>query len=189
MSEEYKRFTVSLPSDLYENFEEFREKLNISRSDGVRKAMKAYMVEDQKLQGEGDVIGCITMILEHKHSKKSHDHFHEKEDQGQPEEHDHDHDHSLEHEHDHDHDLPHVHDFQSTPFYADKQQADLILKNDIQHHFTEVIHSTMHIHLEFEKCLEIIAVSGPLERIKKLKDALQALNSVDSLGFFVVDKK
>jgi metal-responsive CopG/Arc/MetJ family transcriptional regulator len=184
MSDEYKRFTVSLPSELYENFEEFRKGLEISRSDGVRKAMKAYMVEEQEVKGTGEVVGCITMVLTHKHSQRSHGHFHEKE--GSEE---HDHDHSLEHEHDHDHDSPHEHDFKSKPFYADKQQADLILSNDIQHHYAEVIHSTMHIHLEFEKCLEIIAVSGPLQRIKKLKEALQALNSVISLGFFVVDKK
>ncbi|MBD3256095.1 MAG: hypothetical protein GF383_13445, partial [Candidatus Lokiarchaeota archaeon] len=67
--------------------------------------------------------------------------------------------------------------------------TDLILNNDIQHHFVDIIISTSHIHLEFEKCMEIIAVSGPFERVKKLKEDLQKLRSVLSIGFFVVDRQ
>jgi len=47
----------------------------------------------------------------------------------------------------------------------------------------------MHIHLEFEKCLEIIAVSGPYNLVKKLKEALQRLKSVISIDFFIIDKE
>ena len=46
----------------------------------------------------------------------------------------------------------------------------------------------MHVHLEFEKCLEIIAVSGPYERVKLLKEKLQRLKSVISIDFFIIDK-
>ena len=47
----------------------------------------------------------------------------------------------------------------------------------------------MHVHLEFEKYLEIIAVSGPYTHVKKLKEDLQKLKSTISIGFFIIDKK
>ena len=37
--------------------------------------------------------------------------------------------------------------------------------------------------------MEIIAVSGSYDRIKKLRDDLQRLKSVLSIGFFVVDRE
>ena len=46
----------------------------------------------------------------------------------------------------------------------------------------------MHAHLEFEKRLEIIAVSGPYYRVNILRDRLQRLKSVLSVGFFIIDK-
>jgi metal-responsive CopG/Arc/MetJ family transcriptional regulator len=46
----------------------------------------------------------------------------------------------------------------------------------------------MYAHLEFEKRLEIIAVSGPYNRVKILRDRLQRLKSVLSVGFFIIDK-
>ena len=42
--EEYKRFTVSLPKDLYDKFEAFRNNIGISRSDSIRKAMYSLMI-------------------------------------------------------------------------------------------------------------------------------------------------
>ncbi len=170
--EEYKRFTVSLPKDLYDKFERFREKLGISRSDGIRKAMQSLMISEENiLETSGNVVGCITIIMVHEHFQPS------------SEEH-----HHLErdiHEHEQDHD----HQYSSQPVYASVHQTDEILKNDIQHHFNDIIISTMHIHLEFEKCLEIIAVSGPYDRVIKLKEDLQRLRSVLSLGFFIIDKE
>ena len=66
---------------------------------------------------------------------------------------------------------------------------DEILKNDIQHHFHDIILSVMHLHLEFEKCLELIAVSGPYDRVRKLKEDLQRLKNILSIGFFIVEKE
>ncbi len=172
--EEYKRFTISLPKKLYEIFEEFRNKLGISRSDAIRKAMYNFMVSDEFVSiGSGDVVGCITIIMAHQHLNSKHEHP-TIEDQDQL--------------HDHSHEPNHNHDFESKSFYANIQQADELLKNDIQHHFYDIIISTMHVHLEYEKCLEIIAVSGQYERVKKLKDALQKLKSIISTGFFIIDK-
>ncbi|MFW9819297.1 MAG: CopG family ribbon-helix-helix protein [Candidatus Thorarchaeota archaeon] len=165
--EEYKRFTISLPQNLYEKFEEFRNKLGMSRSDAIRKAMYLFMVQDENMSVVSEnVVGCIALIMTHEHIE-------------------------LDHQHDHEeiHDFEHNHDYSSRSIYANVQQTDEILKNDIQHHFHDIIISTMHVHLEYEKCLEIIAVSGSYKRVKKLKEDLQKLKSVLSIGFFIIDKE
>jgi metal-responsive CopG/Arc/MetJ family transcriptional regulator len=95
----------------------------------------------------------------------------------------HEHSHGINHDDGH-----HDHEYNPGPVYASVQQTDEIRKNDIQHHFYDVITSTLHVHLEFEKCLEIIAVSGPFDRVKKLKDDLQKLKSIISIDFFIIDK-
>ncbi|MHA2121196.1 MAG: CopG family ribbon-helix-helix protein [Promethearchaeota archaeon] len=166
--EEYKRFTISLPEKLYEQFEKFRNKLGISRSDAIRKAMHSLMISDENiLISSGNVVGCITLIITHEHPDlKQHEHSQE-----------------LSHSADHDH------DHGSTSMYANVQQTDEILKNDIHHHFFDLIISTMHVHLEYGKCLEIIAVSGPYDRVKMLKERLQRLKSIISTGFFIIDKE
>jgi len=187
--EEYKRFTVSLPEDLYKEFEIFREKLDISRSDGIRKAMKAYMISEENISDATiDVAGSITLIMVHEHFKQiddeidDHDHEHAHEDHDHPHAHPHPH---AQKEHNH----KHEHDYVSKPIYANVQQTDMLKSTDIQHHYGDVIKSTMHIHLEFEKCMEIIAVTGPYSRVLKLKENLQRLKSVLSIGLFVVDKE
>ena len=168
--EEYKRFTVSLPEKLYEQFEIFRNKLGISRSDAIRKAMHALMISEENISlSTGDVVGCITTIMTHEHPDIK------------QEEHTHDFPHSAEQDHDH--------DYGSGSMYANVHQTDELLKTDIQHHFFDIIISTMHVHLEYEKCLEIIVVSGPYTRVKKLKDDLRKLKSIISIGFFIIDKK
>ncbi|MDX1798914.1 MAG: CopG family ribbon-helix-helix protein [Candidatus Lokiarchaeia archaeon] len=165
--EEYKRFTISLPQNLYSKFEEFRNKLGISRSDAIRKAMYLFMVQEENISVVSEnVVGCIALIMTHEHIELDTQHSHEKI-----------------------HDAEHNHDYSSRSIYANVQQTDEILKNDIQHHFHDIIISTMHVHLEYEKCLEIIAVSGSFERVKKLKDDLQKLKSILSIGFFIIDKE
>ncbi len=165
--EEYKRFTVSLPQDLYNKFEEFRDKLGISRSDAIRKAMHLFMIQEENISVVSEnVVGCITIMMAHEHVTLNHEHSHEHLD-----------------------DIHHDHDYSSRSIYANVQQTDEILKTDIQHHFHEIIISTMHVHLEYKKCLEIIAVSGPYKDVKKLKDSLQRLKSVFSIGFFIIDKE
>lgn len=177
--EEYKRFTVSLPSQLYEELEAFRKKLGISRSDFIRKAIHSFMIsEENVITGIGNVVGCISIIMSHKHFELKH-----KDSELKGIKINHNHSHEIDHEQD-----LHDHDYVSRPIYANIQQTDEILKTDIQHHFHGIIISTLHVHLEFEKCLEIIAVSGPVERVKKLKEDLQRLRSVISTGFFIIDK-
>ncbi|MFX0058006.1 MAG: CopG family ribbon-helix-helix protein [Candidatus Heimdallarchaeota archaeon] len=176
--EEYKRFTVSLPKELYEQFEAFRNKLGISRSDCIRKAMQSFMVSEENLSLTSEnVVGCISIIMKHEHFDSKHQHEIKEAEIVNQNTHDIDHDHTH-----------HDHEYDSQPIYANIQQTDEILKNDIQHHFHDIILSTLHIHLEFEKCLEIIAVSGLYQRVKKLKDDLQKLRSIISVGFFIIDK-
>lgn len=46
---------------------------------------------------------------------------------------------------------------------------------DIQHNFNHLILSTQHIHLNHHNCLEIIAVKGKAEEIKKLYNLLSGI--------------
>lgn len=49
---------------------------------------------------------------------------------------------------------------------------------EVQHELRSIISSTMHIHLEENKCLEIIAVSGPVSEVKKLTQNLMTKRGV-----------
>lgn len=49
---------------------------------------------------------------------------------------------------------------------------------EIQHEFSSIISSTMHIHLDEDKCLEIIAVNGTVNEVKKLTQNLMTKNGV-----------
>ncbi len=163
--EEYKRFTISLQKDLYSKFEIFRNRIGLSRSDAIRKAMSLFMTQDENISISSEtVVGCITFLMTHQHFELTETHSHE-----------------------HTQGFKHDHDFSSRSTYANVQQTDEILKNEIQHHFHNIIISVMHVHLEYKKCLEIIAVAGDFEEVKKLRDNLQKLKSISSLGFFVLD--
>jgi CopG family nickel-responsive transcriptional regulator len=57
---------------------------------------------------------------------------------------------------------------------------------DVQHHFSELICSTMHIHLSERECLEAIAVKGDGTGIRKLSNELAAKKGVKLLRTMVV---
>jgi len=58
-------------------------------------------------------------------------------------------------------------------YYLDKPGLlDEITKT--QHQFKNVISSTLHVHLEENKCLEIIAVEGSVQEVKNLTQILMA---------------
>lgn len=182
--EAYKRFTVSIPPELFESLEEFRKKN--SRSEIIRKAIFDYLNKD--IDRKGEVVGCIAMLMSHGHFDVSGS----SKNNGEAPDHDHPHDHEHGH-HEHAHeseDTHHHHDYEYTnkPIYANVEQRDLLLSNDIQHHFADIIISNMHIHFEFDKCLEIIAVEGPYEQVEHLRDSLNNLKSVLSLELFIMNK-
>jgi len=56
----------------------------------------------------------------------------------------------------------------------------------IQHHYTHIICSTMHIHLSERDCLEAIAVKGDATEIRKLSDELAAKRGVKILKTMLV---
>ncbi len=52
---------------------------------------------------------------------------------------------------------------------------------DIQHHYANLICSTMHIHISERDCLEAIAVKGGASEVRKLSDELAAKRGVKIL--------
>jgi len=48
----------------------------------------------------------------------------------------------------------------------------------VQHQFKDVISSTLHVHLEENKCLEIIAVEGGAQEVRSLTQVLMAKRGV-----------
>jgi len=47
-----------------------------------------------------------------------------------------------------------------------------------QHEFSNIVSSTIHLHLEKKKCLEMIAVKGNAEEVKSLTQVLMASKGV-----------
>jgi len=56
----------------------------------------------------------------------------------------------------------------------------------VQHHYANLICSTMHIHLSERDCLEAIAVKGNVAEIRKLSDELAAKKGVKILKTMLV---
>lgn len=50
--------------------------------------------------------------------------------------------------------------------------------NDLQHQYHSEIISCMHVHLDAHNCLEVLAVKGKPERIKKIADMLISTKGV-----------
>ncbi|MEM0204354.1 MAG: nickel-responsive transcriptional regulator NikR [Nitrososphaerota archaeon] len=59
---------------------------------------------------------------------------------------------------------------------------------DIQHEHGSIITSTMHVHLDKENCLEIIAVKGSSRSIKELAERMMKEKGVKQLKLAVVTK-
>jgi CopG family nickel-responsive transcriptional regulator len=58
---------------------------------------------------------------------------------------------------------------------------------DIQHHYHDVIISTLHVHFDEKNCLEVILVRGKVEKIKKLYDELSSLKWVRHTNISITD--
>jgi CopG family nickel-responsive transcriptional regulator len=57
---------------------------------------------------------------------------------------------------------------------------------DVQHHHTNIICSTMHIHLSERDCLEAIAVKGGAAEVRRLSDELAAKKGVKIIKTMLV---
>ena len=61
----------------------------------------------------------------------------------------------------------------------DHHKRELVNKlMDIQHDFQQVIVSAQHIHLDHDNCLEIIAVKGRADDVKKLSNKMKAVKGI-----------
>ncbi|MDD3248727.1 MAG: nickel-responsive transcriptional regulator NikR [Methanosarcina sp.] len=49
---------------------------------------------------------------------------------------------------------------------------------DIQHHYSHLIKSSMHIHLDHEDCFEVVVLNGDGKEIAELSEAMMALKGV-----------
>ncbi|AKJ40210.1 nickel responsive transcriptional regulator NikR3 [Methanosarcina barkeri CM1] len=49
---------------------------------------------------------------------------------------------------------------------------------DIQHNYSHLIKSSVHIHLDHDNCFEVIVLDGEGEEIKELAEAIMALKGV-----------
>jgi CopG family transcriptional regulator, nickel-responsive regulator len=49
---------------------------------------------------------------------------------------------------------------------------------DLQHHYSHLIKSSVHIHLDHDNCFEVIVLDGEGEEIKELTEAILALKGV-----------
>ncbi len=57
---------------------------------------------------------------------------------------------------------------------------------DLQHHFREVINSTLHLHIDDNNCLEIIAVRGDIPRVRNLIEKLSVCKGIRQIKHTVV---
>ncbi len=49
---------------------------------------------------------------------------------------------------------------------------------DLQHHFHDLVISTMHLHLDEDNCLEVLVVKGKVDKIKSIADKLKSTRGV-----------
>ena len=61
----------------------------------------------------------------------------------------------------------------------DHHRKDLLGRlTDLQHDYQQAVLSTQHVHLDHDHCLEIIAVKGRPEDIRKLAETLRTIKGV-----------
>ncbi len=59
----------------------------------------------------------------------------------------------------------------------------------VQHHFIDIISSTMHIHLDERNCLEIVAVKGKSNSIRELAQKLANIRGIKQIKIAIVHAK
>lgn len=50
---------------------------------------------------------------------------------------------------------------------------------DIQHHYSHLIKSSVHVHLNHEECFEVVVLNGDGKEIAELSEAMMALKGVN----------
>jgi metal-responsive CopG/Arc/MetJ family transcriptional regulator len=192
--EEFQRFTISLPNDLFQSFEDFRNKNNLSRSDAIRKAMWEYtqkQTEAIRTLSDEHLTAVIIIYMTHAYPGDKHDH-----DQLSADEH------SLmhqskqkhsEHHQNHENHEPHDHHAKNdkgsgsdhneieeilTSTYFTYPDTDLIKINHLEHLFHDIVLTQLHVHADHEKCIVIIPVKGSGIRINEFYRNVVQLKSI-----------
>ncbi|MDF0590070.1 nickel-responsive transcriptional regulator NikR [Candidatus Methanocrinis natronophilus] len=65
-----------------------------------------------------------------------------------------------------------------TMVYSHNQRGLSDALTNIQHEFSDMIQSTLHVHLDHENCLEIITIRGEGQDVKTAADKMMALKGV-----------
>jgi len=185
---DYVRFSVSVPEELNAQFEEVRTRLEMSRSDAIRKGMRLFLNHYANSSGLSTlkmVLGTIS-YLECAHS---HGESHVYAETKPP---------LLPHVH-HDHRsldpskgalegaipkvLPHTHELDADSYYFPVDQLEFIKVNNLQHQFLDVIISTTHIHAGPSKCMIVIHVQGMYSRVIELVNSLSSFKTIENIEF------
>lgn len=124
-----KRFSVSVPSELFYEFEKLIKSINQDRSKAIQQAMRIYISEFTWKEDVSDGGGAIVVVYDHE---------------------------GIE---------------------------ELV---DLQHEFKDVINSSLHLHLDENNCLEILAIRGKIEKIKELIDKIKICNKVKQIRYAIV---
>jgi len=65
-----------------------------------------------------------------------------------------------------------------TMVYNHHTRGLLDILTDLQHHFHNLVVSTMHLHLDEDNCLEVLVVKGMADKIKTVADKLISTRGV-----------
>jgi len=167
---EYERFSISLPTNLFREFEEYRENKKLSRSDSIRKAMRDYLDKEARVDKlSSEEISSAIIVLTLFHTWQGGDH---------------DHDNITTEEHGLEHSEAELNSIMNT-IYFPKPDTDLIRINRIEHFFHDIVITKMHVHLEHDKCKLIIPVKGAGNRIKQFYNRLSQLKSITSYNLYM----
>ncbi len=70
--------------------------------------------------------------------------------------------------------------FGSITLFYNHHKRDLMNKlTDIQHDFLDLIISNLHIHIDHDNCLEILAIKGDSKRVEEFKKALKRIKNLN----------
>jgi len=124
-----KRFGVSLPADLLDEFDTMIEDMGYdNRSKAIADLIRDRMVEKDWDSDAGEVIGIVTMIYDH-------------------------------------------------------HTSDTVTKLlELQHSVHIGMYSTMHVHLDHDNCLEILALKGSPAIVREFADKIKSVRGVKHTG-------
>jgi len=137
LEDELMRIGISLPTNLLSAFDEVISKRGYSsRSEGIRDAIRNYLIDYQLLSQElGDQIAVITLVYDH------------------------------------------------------DQKGLVSTLTDIQHKYSHIINSTIHIHIDPHNCLEVTVVQGDASEIRTFMNSMMVQHGVQHVKIFSISKQ